>query len=319
MPLRAKTQEIPVFSPVSVTDSAPVAVSVSVRFLRSCHALVLSLHRMFRYVFFMTLNLSLDPRGVLTITLNRPEIRNAFNDVLIEELGHVFETEVTKPEVRVVVLRGEGPVFCAGGDLNWMKKSIELNYEENLKDTRKLSQLFAAMNECTKPIIGRVQGAAIGGGVGLVAVCDSVIATEETQFSLSEVRLGIVPACIGPFVIAKIGASHARNLFISAERFSAKRALEIGLVHEVVPDLLGLDAAIERLLGNMLQCGPNAMSAAKRLVLDLSWPERRSQFSDCLEYVSKTLADLRVSSEGQEGIKAFIEKRKPSWVKNQNA
>jgi methylglutaconyl-CoA hydratase len=267
----------------------------------------------------MTLNLSLDPRGVLTVTLNRPEIRNAFNEVLIEELSHVFETEVLKPEVRIVVLRGDGPVFCAGGDLNWMRKSIELNYEENLKDTRRLSHLFAAMNECPKPLIGRVQGAAIGGGVGLVSVCDTVIAVQDTQFSLSEVRLGIVPACIGPFVIAKIGASHARSLFVSAERFTAKRAHEIGLVHEVVPDLLALDAAVERLLGNMLQCGPNAMAVAKRLVLDLSWPERRSQFSDCLEYASKTLADLRISSEGQEGIKAFIEKRKPSWVKSPNA
>jgi methylglutaconyl-CoA hydratase len=175
------------------------------------------------------------------------------------------------------------------------------------------------MNECPKPLIGRVQGAAIGGGVGLVSVCDTVIAVQDTQFSLSEVRLGIVPACIGPFVIAKIGASHARSLFVSAERFTAKRAHEIGLVHEVVPDLLALDAAVERLLGNMLQCGPNAMAVAKRLVLDLSWPERRSQFSDCLEYASKTLADLRISSEGQEGIKAFIEKRKPSWVKSPNA
>jgi methylglutaconyl-CoA hydratase len=262
----------------------------------------------------MTLNLSLDPRGVLTITLNRPEMRNAFNDVLIDELGQIFEIEVNKPEVKIVVLRGEGPVFCAGGDLNWMRKSIDLNYEENLKDTRKLSHLFAAMNECAKPLIGRIHGAAIGGGVGLVSVCDFAIATKDTQFSLSEVRLGIVPACIGPFVVAKIGASHARSLFVSAERFDGQRAYEVGLVHEVVPDMLALDAAVERILGNMLQCGPNAMAVAKRLVLDLSWPERRTQFSDCMEYVSKTLADLRVSPEGQEGLRAFLEKRKPAWV-----
>jgi methylglutaconyl-CoA hydratase len=266
------------------------------------------------YEFRMNLNLSLNARGVLSVTLNRPEIRNAFNDVLIDELSAIFENEVIKPEVRIVVLRGEGSVFCAGGDLNWMRKSIELNYEDNLKDTRKLSRLFQTMNECPKPVIGRIQGAAIGGGVGLVSVCDIAIATKETQFSLSEVRLGIVPACIGPFVVAKIGASHARSLFVSAERFTAHRALEIGLVHEVVPDTLALDAAVERVLENMLQCGPNAMAVAKRLVLDLSWPERRSQFSDCIEYVSKTLADLRVSAEGQEGLRAFLEKRKPAWI-----
>jgi methylglutaconyl-CoA hydratase len=251
---------------------------------------------------------------VLTIELNRPEIRNAFNEVLIDELSRIFETEVRRPEVRVVVLRGAGTIFCAGGDLNWMRKSVELNYEDNLKDTRKLTLLFNAMNECPKPMIGRIQGAAIGGGVGLVSVCDIAIATKDTQFSLSEVRLGIVPACIGPFVVAKIGASHARGLFVSAERFHAPRAYEIGLVHEVVADEKALDAAVERLLGNILQCGPNAMSVAKRLVLDLSWPERRSQFADCIEYVSKTLADLRISPEGQEGLRAFLEKRKPNWI-----
>jgi methylglutaconyl-CoA hydratase len=195
-----------------------------------------------------------------------------------------------------------------------MRRSIELNYEENLKDTRKLTQMFSLMNECTKPMIGRIQGAAIGGGVGLVSVCDFAIATEETQFSLSEVRLGIVPACIGPFVVAKIGASHARSLFVSAERFTGQKALAIGLVHEVVKDEAALDVAVDRLLGNMLQCGPSAMATAKRLVLDLSWPERRTQFSDPLEYVSKMLADLRISSEGQEGLRAFLEKRKPGWL-----
>jgi methylglutaconyl-CoA hydratase len=261
-----------------------------------------------------TLTASTDARGVMTISLNRPEIRNAFNDVLIQELTHVFESEAGKPEVRIIVLKGEGPVFCAGGDLNWMRRSIDLNYEENLKDTRKLTQMFNLMNECAKPMIGRIQGAAIGGGVGLVSVCDFVIATEATQFSLSEVRLGIVPACIGPFVVAKIGASHARSLFVSAERFGGEKAREIGLVHEIAKDEAALDAAVDRLLGNMLQCGPNAMATAKRLVLDLSWPERRSQCNDTLEYVSKMLADLRISAEGQEGLRAFLEKRKPSWL-----
>jgi methylglutaconyl-CoA hydratase len=174
--------------------------------------------------------------------------------------------------------------------------------------------MFAVINECPKPVIGAVHGAAIGGGVGLVSVCDVVIATEDTQFSLSEVRLGIVPACIGPFVVAKIGASHARGLFVSAERFRADRAREIGLVHEVVQDQAALGESIEKMLGNMLQCGPKAMALAKKLVLDLSWPERRSSLRDPLAYVAQALAEVRVSPEGQEGVRAFLEKRKPAWI-----
>ncbi|MBC7693204.1 MAG: enoyl-CoA hydratase/isomerase family protein [Methylotenera sp.] len=263
---------------------------------------------------YQTLQANLDSRGVLTVSLNRPEIRNAFNEILIAELGQVFGKDALKPEVKVVILRGEGPIFSAGGDLNWMKKSIELNYEDNLRDTRILSQMFATMNECPKPVVGAIHGAAIGGGVGMVSICDIAIATKDTQFSLSEVRLGIVPACIGPFVISKIGASHARGLFMSAERFMAPKAKEVGLIHEVVADEAALAAEVERVVSNMLQCGPNAMAAAKRLVLDLSWPERRAQHAQPLEYVSRLLADLRVSPEGQEGLKAFLEKRKPSWL-----
>lgn len=264
---------------------------------------------------YQTLQVSSDSRGVLYVTLNRPEVRNAFNEVVIEELSRVFSHEVLQPQVRLVVLKGAGPVFCAGGDLNWMRKSIELDYEGNLADTKALTQMFVTLNECPKPVIGAVHGAAIGGGVGLVSVCDFVIAEESTQFSLSEVRLGIVPSCIGPFVIAKIGASQARALFISAERFLATRAREIGLIHEVVEDAAGVESAVERLLGNMLQCGPNAMAVAKRLVLDLSWPERRRKLPDCMEYVAKTLADLRISPEGQEGVRAFLEKRTPGWLR----
>lgn len=263
---------------------------------------------------YQVIQVSTDSRGVLTITLNRPEVRNAFNEHVIEELSRVFSEEARSPNVRAIVLRGEGQVFCAGGDLNWMRKAVDFSYEENLADTRKLSQMFAKLNECPKPVIGAVHGAAIGGGVGLVSICDIVVAVSDTQFSLSEVRLGIVPACIGPFVISKIGASHARGLFMSAERFNAQKAYEIGLVHQVVPNSAALQTAVESILGNILQCGPNAMSVAKRLVLDLSWPERRAQFPDCLEYVSKTLADLRITAEGQEGLRAFLEKRKPSWL-----
>jgi methylglutaconyl-CoA hydratase len=252
--------------------------------------------------------------GVLSVSLNRPEVRNAFNETVIDELSQVFSTDALDPAVRAIVLRGEGSVFCAGGDLNWMKQAVDFSFEENLKDTRTLAKMFALLNECPKPVIGVVHGAAIGGGVGLVSICDIVLATEDTLFSLSEVRLGIVPACIGPFVVSKIGASHARGLFVSAERFNANKALQIGLIHEVVKDAAGLEESVKRVLGNVTQCGPNAMAVAKKLVLDLSWPERRAEMSDCLDYVAKTLAEVRISQEGQEGVRAFLEKRKPSWL-----
>jgi methylglutaconyl-CoA hydratase len=263
---------------------------------------------------FQTLQVARDSRGVLTVSLNRPDVRNAFNDVVMDELAEAFGKLALEAATRAVVLKGEGPAFCAGGDLNWMKKAVDFDFAANLHDTRKLAKMFALLNECPKPVIGLVHGAAIGGGVGLVSICDIVIASTETQFSLSEVRLGIVPACIGPFVLAKIGASHARGLFMSAERFTAEKAKAIGLVHEVVADAAALQAACERVLGNVLQCGPNAMAVAKKLVLDLSWPEKRAEHPDCLEYVADTLAHLRISAEGQEGVKAFLEKRKPNWL-----
>lgn len=263
-----------------------------------------------------TLALDFNPNGVLTLTLNRPDIRNAFNQKMIEELGRTFTNEVLDPKVKVVIFQGAGGTFCAGGDLNWMKRSIELTYEENLKDTTVLTAMFATLNECPKPIVGIVEGAAIGGGVGLVSICDLVLTTKETVFSLSEVRLGIVPACIGPFVVAKIGASQARALFVSAERFKADKAKEVGLVHEVFDSRKELDAHLEKLTKNLLECGAKAMTVAKRLVLDLSWPEKRSRISDPYQYVSQTLAELRVGPEAQEGISAFLQKRKPNWIKS---
>lgn len=263
---------------------------------------------------YKTLQTTLDSRGVLTIALNRPEVRNAFNEAVIGELARVFGVDALDAKVRAIVLKGNGPAFCAGGDLNWMRSAVDGTFEANLEDTRRLANMFAVMNECPKPVIGAIHGAAIGGGVGLVSVCDVAIAVADTQFSLSEVRLGIIPACIGPFVIAKIGASHARGLFVSAERFNADKAREIGLVHEVVQDVEALDVSVERLLANMLQCGPYAMASAKKLVLDLSWPERRASIPNCLDYVAKMLAEIRISPEGQEGVRAFLEKRKPAWI-----
>jgi len=263
---------------------------------------------------FRSLQVSLDDRGVLSVALNRPDVRNAFNEVVIDDLARAFGVNALDAKVKVVVLRGNGPVFCAGGDLNWMKKAVDFDYSENLSDTRRLAQMFTVLNECPKPVIGVIQGAAIGGGVGLVSICDIALATEETVFSLSEVRLGIVPACIGPFVIAKIGASHARRFFVSAERFTAVQAQQVALIHEVVADTAALEAKLESMLAGILQCGPNAMAVAKKLVLDLSWPEKRARTSDPLEYVAEKLAALRISPEGQEGVKAFLEKRKPNWL-----
>jgi methylglutaconyl-CoA hydratase len=254
--------------------------------------------------------------GILEIALNRPEIRNAFNEKMIEELSRVFRNEAMDPKVRAVVLRGNGSVFCAGGDLNWMRKSIELTLEGNLEDTLTLTRMFETMNEFPKPLVGVIHGAAIGGGVGLVSVCDIVLAEKETVFSLSEVRLGVVPACIGPFVTSKIGASRARALFISAERFKAEKAKEAGLVHEVFGTRAELDAHLKSLLGNLLECGPNAMAVAKQLVLDLTWPEKRARIPDCIEHVARTLAELRVRPEAQEGVTAFLEKRKPGWIQS---
>lgn len=259
-----------------------------------------------------TLKTQLSETGVYTVELNRPEVRNAFNDELILDLKKTFDALEKNPEVRVVVVRGAGPVFCAGGDLKWMQESVNLDAEKNLQDTRKLARMFATLNHCSKPVVGLVHGAVIGGGVGLTSICDYVIASKETAFSLAEVRLGIIPACIGPFVLAKIGESHARAYFMSAERFTAERALQIGLVHELVDSPESLNTACDRITKNLLQCGPNAMAAAKSLVQEL----KEKKFEESLEYVAKVLAELRVTPEGQEGLKAFLEKRKPNWIQN---
>lgn len=262
---------------------------------------------------YQTLELSKHPKfsNVLKVTLNRPEVRNAFNEVLISELSQVFKKECSSSEVRAVVLGGEGKLFCAGGDLNWMKKAVDFSLDENLKDTLTLAKMFHQLNTFSKPIFGAIHGAAIGGGVGLVSICDFAVASQSTVFSLSEVRLGLVPACIGPFVIPKIGPSHARRYFTSGERFGADRAYEIGLVHEVVGDDAEIHTKIDSVLEHLMSCGPQAVSVAKRLVSDLSTDE--NSVSKTLEHVARILSELRVSKEGQEGVRAFLEKRKPSW------
>lgn len=260
-----------------------------------------------------TIDLKSEGSGISRVILKRPSVRNAFNAVMIEELGQVFKKLSADDQVRVVILSGEGINFCAGGDLNWMRQSIELSYEENLKDTLTLTRMFDTINRCAKPVIALVQGAALGGGVGLVSVADIVIATRSCVFSLSEVRLGVVPACIGPFVVSKIGASQARSLFVSAQRFDAVRAKEIGLIHEVVESEEELEKQGMELARSMLSCGPLAISTAKAMVHRLCWPEERAAIPDTIEYVAKILAELRVKPEAQEGVTAFLEKRRPKW------
>lgn len=256
---------------------------------------------------------------VLRVRINRPEVRNAFNEELIADFQKVFHALTLKQgdrfeKVRAVILQGEGPAFCGGGDLNWMKKSLELPHEENLKDCQRLTHMFQTMDRCPVPVLGLVHGFAIGGGVGLVSVCDHVIAADSTVFSLSEVKLGLIPACIGPFVIAKIGVSEARSLFVSGERFKAEKAARIHLVHEVCPEA-GIEKRAEEVVGRMLEGGPNAIEAAKFLIHTLARDLVREEFQKSLDFAAAELAQLRVQPEAQEGVRAFLEKRTPTWRK----
>jgi methylglutaconyl-CoA hydratase len=216
--------------------------------------------------------------------------------------------------VRVVVLQGEGPAFCGGGDLNWMKRSLTLSHEENLEDCLKLTKMFHTMDQCPVPLIGLVHGFAIGGGIGLVSVCDHVIAAEDTTFSLSEVKLGLIPACIGPFVIAKIGVSQARSLFVSGERFKGEKAQRVNLVHEVCKES-EMEARAAKVIANILEGGPRAIEAAKFLVHTLSRELVGKDFQKSLDFAAAELAQLRVQAEAQEGVTAFLEKRSPKWRK----
>jgi methylglutaconyl-CoA hydratase len=235
---------------------------------------------------------------VLRVTLARPERHNAFDAELIGELAAAL---VDVGRVRAVVLAGEGPSFCAGADVEWMRASAELSYDENVADALALRRMLEAVDGCPAPVVCRVQGHALGGGVGLVACADVTVAEPDAVFAFSEVKLGIVPAVISPFALAKIGPSWARRLFVTGERFDAATALRIGLVHEVEKDL---DGAVERILRELRGAGPRAARAAKRLVLDAPL--------DGLE-TARRIAERRTSDEGQEGLRAFGERRRPEW------
>jgi len=242
------------------------------------------------------------------VVLDRPDVRNAFNAELIEALRAAFETLGADASVRAVVLSGKGKTFCGGADVHWMRDSLDLGHEENLEDARRLSRMLRTIDRLPVPVVARVQGAALGGGAGLAAVCDVVIAADDALFGFTETKLGILPAVISPFVLAKIGLSQARALCLTGERFSATRAKAIGLVHEVVP-AADLDAAVTRVLREIESASPTGIAATKLLLAQVA--ER--SYDDSLEVTARAIADQRTSSEGQEGLRAFLEKRRPVW------
>jgi methylglutaconyl-CoA hydratase len=246
---------------------------------------------------------------VARIWMNRPELRNAFDGLMVTELRKTLFDLRSVDTVRVIVLGGRGPSFCAGADLQWMKAAASFTRDENLREAQALADLFFTVYESPKPVVARIHGAALGGGAGLVAACDIPVAALGTKFGFTEVRLGIIPAVISPYVIRKIGESAARELFITGERFEAVRALEIGLVRAAVPEG-DLDAAVEGRVGELLQAGPRAIAEAKALIREVAW--RRVE--DVQRYTVERIAELRGSGEGREGLSAFLEKRKPAWL-----
>ena len=246
--------------------------------------------------------------AVATVALARPDARNALNDELIGELARCMEELAEDDDVRVVVLTGEGDFFCAGADVGYMRDTANFSYEENMEDARELAAMFRAVEECPKPVVARVRGAAIGGGVGLVAASDVAVAEDGTIFAFSEVRLGISPATIAPFVLRKIGPSHTRALFLTGERFDVQRAQAIGLVHEVASEG-DLDAAVREKVEGLLAGGPGALAATKALLREL----RDAAPGKATEIMARRIAELRTGEEGQEGLGAFLEKREPAW------
>jgi methylglutaconyl-CoA hydratase len=246
---------------------------------------------------------------VVRVTLNRPDVRNAFNEELIAELTAWARSVKPGPEPRAAVLAGAGRSFCAGADLAWMSKMVAYSHDDNVRDARAMATMFEALDRLPIPLIGRAHGVALGGGAGLAAVCDIVVAAEDTVFGFTEVKLGILPAVISPYVIAKIGASGARELFLTGGRFSAARARELGLVHAIGAEG-DLDRMIARYVTEVQTAGPHAVAAAKRLIAEVSRQDR----TGATEYSIDAIAVQRVSAEGQEGMRAFLDKRKPSWT-----
>ena len=259
-----------------------------------------------------TLTSSIDRRGVLTLCMNRPAVHNAFDAQMIEELSTALESADHDDTVRMVVITGAGACFSAGADLNWMRSLVHASRAENERDALQLARLMRSLNYLAKPTLARINGAAFGGGVGLIAACDITVAADDARFGLTEVRLGLVPAVISPYVMRRIGETNARRYFLTAERFDAARAREIGLVQQVA-GAGRLDEAVEDIVGQVLCGGPNAVAHAKQLVFEMAGHGYDAQKS-IDEKTARLIADLRVSDEGQEGLAAFLEKRKPGWM-----
>ncbi|MEW6363612.1 MAG: enoyl-CoA hydratase/isomerase family protein [Acidobacteriota bacterium] len=247
--------------------------------------------------------------AVARVTLNRPDVRNAFNDRMLEELLEAFQRIHMAETVRVVVLTGAGSCFCAGADLNWLRRVKEFTYGQNLRESRVLADCLYAMYSCPKPTVARVNGPAIGGGTGLVAVCDIAIASSDAQFSFSEVKIGVVPACISPYVVRKMGEGKCRELFLTGERIGAERALQAGLLNQVTPPE-SLDQAVTSRVDQLLSSGPHALKMCKELLEKVPSMDLHTAGP----YTAEMVARLRMSAEGQEGMDAFLQKRKPSWI-----
>lgn len=247
---------------------------------------------------------------VATITLTQPDVRNAFSDEVIADITRAFSWVGAQAPVRAVVLAAEGPAFCAGANLNWMRAMADYTREENLVDAGKLAEMLRVIYECPKPTIARVQGDVYAGGMGLVAACDMAVAADTAGFCLSEVRIGLIPATIAPYVIRAMGARAAHRYFLTAERFDAAEAHRIGLVHEVV-GAEALDGAVQSLLEPLLRAGPAAVRACKQLVIDVA---ERDIEPNLVAATVESIAHIRASTEGKEGVQAFLSKRKPSWL-----
>lgn len=254
------------------------------------------------------ISIEMNKHGIARLCLNRPEVHNALNDIVIQELYDAFDMLGRHTDVRVIVLTGAGKSFSAGADLTWMQRAAAQSQAENQADAVRLAHMFDTLNTCPKPLVGLVNGAALGGGVGLVACCDIVVASTKATFGLTEVKLGLTPATISPYVIAKIGAARARRYMLTAERFDAATAQAIGLVHEVADDI---DAAAKPILDALLANGPAAMADTKRLIRDVAGRDLTPELRDM---TAARIAARRASDEAREGMAAFLDKRKPNWA-----
>lgn len=248
--------------------------------------------------------------GVATVTLTQPEIRNAFSDEVILEITEAFRVAGERPDVRAIVLAAEGPAFCAGANLNWMRRMADYDRAENLQDAGALAEMLRTIYTCPKPTIARVQGDVYAGGMGLVAACDMAVSSDNAGFCLSEVKIGLVPGTIAPYVLRAMGARAGHRYFLTGERFDAAEALRIGFVHQVVA-IDQLDDAVDGLLRALLAAGPDAVRSCKKLVLDVAEREINAQL---IAATVEVIADIRASDEGKEGVQAFLSKRKPAWL-----